>query len=74
MTLVVYLTANRVSALILYDYLTTFHQELELFWSRKFSGPSLLFYVNRYLGIVYYVAMLPIRFSPSVIKVSQSYG
>ena len=58
------------SALILYDYLTTFDAELELFWTRKLSGPSLLFFVNRYLGIVYYIAMLPLRFAPSVATVS----
>ena len=58
------------SALILYDYLMTFHVELELFWTRKFNGPSLLFFVNRYLGIVYYIAMLPLRVTPSIVTVS----
>ena len=60
--------------LILYDQLTTFHHELDLFWSRRFSGPSLLFLTNRYIGVIYYVAMVPIRFVPSVIQVGHLVG
>ncbi|KAI0730592.1 hypothetical protein C8Q76DRAFT_792748 [Earliella scabrosa] len=36
---------------IFLEYLFTFHQEVELYWRRKFTGASGLFFVNRYLLI-----------------------
>ena len=36
-------------AFIFLEYLFTFHQEVELYWRRKFTGASGLFFVNRYL-------------------------
>ena len=63
---------TNLSVLILYDQLTTFHYELDLFWRRRFSGPSLLFFTNRYLGVIYYVAMVPIRIAPAFVEVGHS--
>ena len=35
----------------MYDYVVTFDQEVELFWTRKFTGASVLFFGNRYITI-----------------------
>ncbi|EJF59423.1 hypothetical protein DICSQDRAFT_34614, partial [Dichomitus squalens LYAD-421 SS1] len=50
-----------------YDYLTTFQQELALFWRSRPTLSSILFFFNRYLAIVYYIGMAPIRI-PSVCE------
>ncbi|TBU58956.1 hypothetical protein BD310DRAFT_906268 [Dichomitus squalens] len=54
------------ATLVGYDYLTTFQQELALFWRSRPTLSSILFFFNRYLAIVYYIGMAPIRFFPSV--------
>ena len=58
-------------ALVGYDYITTFQRELRIFWRRRLSVPSLLFFFNRYLAIIFYIGMAPIRFFPSVTEVSK---
>ncbi|KAI0735816.1 hypothetical protein C8Q76DRAFT_792320 [Earliella scabrosa] len=40
-------------ALLLYEYLITFHEEKKLFWRRKWSGASVLFFMNRYAPLLY---------------------
>ncbi|TFK84026.1 hypothetical protein K466DRAFT_589248 [Polyporus arcularius HHB13444] len=39
-------------SLLIYDYVVTFDLEAELFWTRTFTGASLLFLSNRYIAIV----------------------
>ena len=39
------------SAALVYDYAVTFPNEVQLFWRRKATGASLLFFVNRYLAL-----------------------
>ena len=39
--------------LILYDYFITLGAEVELFWKKKISRASVLFFLNRYLVLVY---------------------
>ncbi|PIL30402.1 hypothetical protein GSI_07588 [Ganoderma sinense ZZ0214-1] len=39
--------------LILYDYYLTFGAEVELFWKKKISRASVLFFLNRYLVLAY---------------------
>jgi hypothetical protein len=36
-------------ALLVYDYMLTFGEEVEKMWSRPFTLPTLLFYINRYV-------------------------
>ncbi|KAI0630453.1 hypothetical protein C8Q77DRAFT_1160041 [Trametes polyzona] len=43
-----------VVAFLLYDYLITLDREIELFWRRKFSGPSALFFFTRYSTLIAY--------------------
>ena len=40
--------------LILHDYLVTFRQEVNMFWTRKLNGAAILFYLNRYAFITVY--------------------
>ena len=42
------------TAWIVYEYILTFTQEVELLWRRKFTGATLLFLVNRYLLLAYF--------------------
>ncbi|KAI0687549.1 hypothetical protein C8Q76DRAFT_760014 [Earliella scabrosa] len=44
--------ANAGSGLIVWEYLITLGQEVELFWANKLTGAAVLFYFNRYLNLV----------------------
>ena len=43
----------KTSALIFFEYLLTFDQEVRLFWGKKLTGAVALFFVNRYTTIIY---------------------
>ncbi|KAM5539492.1 hypothetical protein V8D89_006944 [Ganoderma adspersum] len=45
------------AALIGYDYLLTVKREYQFFWQGKIGVPSLLFFVNRYLAVFYYLGL-----------------
>ncbi|KZT07019.1 uncharacterized protein LAESUDRAFT_812368 [Laetiporus sulphureus 93-53] len=49
---------NHSKALVFYDYFLTFSKETRCIWSRKLSGATLLFFVNRYLTLLYRIVML----------------
>lgn len=36
---------------VLYDYILTFGDEVELFWGKRLTGSTVLFMANRYLGL-----------------------
>ncbi|TFK85098.1 hypothetical protein K466DRAFT_526379 [Polyporus arcularius HHB13444] len=62
---------SSVTAFVLFDYFLTFGHEVNLFWSRKLSGASALFYATRYLNLglhVLYIHNMPHsrEFSPKV--------
>ncbi|RPD54511.1 hypothetical protein L227DRAFT_657568 [Lentinus tigrinus ALCF2SS1-6] len=40
-------------AFIAYEYLLTWDQEVNLFWRRKFTGASVLFFLNRYILLLF---------------------
>ena len=42
-------------ALLFYDYLLTFEQEVRYVWRHKFSGATVVFFVNRYCMLAYTV-------------------
>ncbi|KAI0676988.1 hypothetical protein C8Q78DRAFT_58461 [Trametes maxima] len=44
-------------ALVLYDYVITFNDEVALFWTRGFTGASLLFFIVRYSAVFNYAAL-----------------
>ncbi|KAI0640699.1 hypothetical protein C8Q79DRAFT_921141, partial [Trametes meyenii] len=41
--------------LLAYEFLITFGREVELFWKRGVTGASMLFFVNRYLPLVFHI-------------------
>ncbi|KAI0630663.1 hypothetical protein C8Q77DRAFT_1160216 [Trametes polyzona] len=47
-----------VMALLVYEFLITFDQEVELFWVPKFTGASILFLSNRYLLLLGYILVM----------------
>ncbi|RDX51233.1 hypothetical protein OH76DRAFT_1481531 [Lentinus brumalis] len=46
---------SSVTAFVFFDYFLTFGNEVNLFWSRKLSGASALFYATRYLNLALHV-------------------
>ena len=42
----------------MYEYIITIDYEVELFWKRRFTGSSALFFLNRYLRLWFYIAQL----------------
>ncbi|KAH9851999.1 hypothetical protein C2E23DRAFT_886206 [Lenzites betulinus] len=61
-TLSTLLTVNQIGVgvitLISFEYIITFSEEVALFWKRKKSGATWLFFVTRYLSVLAY-AILP---------------
>ncbi|KAI0788054.1 hypothetical protein C8Q74DRAFT_1255522 [Fomes fomentarius] len=43
-------------SLFLYEYLITLAEEVNLFWKRRWTGATLLFFLNRYAPLLYYLA------------------
>ena len=46
------LTLKYHTVLLFYDYILTFDKEVGLFWKKRISGASLLFFCNRYLTLL----------------------
>ncbi|KAM5539138.1 hypothetical protein V8D89_007195 [Ganoderma adspersum] len=46
---------NGLPAWVAYEYLLTVWREYLLFWKQKVTVASVLFFVNRYIAVVYYV-------------------
>ncbi|PIL30385.1 hypothetical protein GSI_07570 [Ganoderma sinense ZZ0214-1] len=51
--------------IVLYEYVVTFHMEVDLFWGKEITGASIVFFLNRYLVLAYYLVQLPTWFSLS---------
>ena len=60
-------------AIVIYEYLVTFSTEIQLFWAGEVTGASVLFFVNRYMQLVYILLGL-FRMSPVINTVSVSLG
>ncbi|KAI0740428.1 hypothetical protein C8Q76DRAFT_707696 [Earliella scabrosa] len=58
-TLSAYAKANYCTiaaiALLMYEYLDTLPDEVNLFWGRKCTGASVLFFINRYCSLLFYI-------------------
>ncbi|KAH9919793.1 uncharacterized protein BXZ73DRAFT_21042, partial [Epithele typhae] len=39
-------------AILIFDYILTFGREVHFFWSRRLSGSTVLFILNRYLALI----------------------
>ncbi|EIW56669.1 uncharacterized protein TRAVEDRAFT_49487 [Trametes versicolor FP-101664 SS1] len=45
-------------ALLYYDFVLTIPQEVERYWERKFSLPSFLFFLNRYMSVLCHIPVI----------------
>ena len=52
-----------LTALIFFEYLITMDREMELFWNRKLSYSTALFFVNRYLIVAFSALVLTPNFN-----------
>ncbi|KAI0364556.1 hypothetical protein BV20DRAFT_983129 [Pilatotrama ljubarskyi] len=57
-------SSNDAAAFLLYDYLITLEQEIQLFWKRKFTGASALFFFTRYSTLLAYDVLGTATLSP----------
>ncbi|KAM5536319.1 hypothetical protein V8D89_010011 [Ganoderma adspersum] len=48
-----YRVSTGTIVLVIYEYLITFGAEVQLFWGRDITGASILFFVNRYMRLIY---------------------
>ena len=55
----------------MYDYFITLGAEVELFWKKKNSRASVLFFLNRYLVLVYQFFNMRGQFTFSDLLVSR---
>lgn len=44
-----------VTALLAYEYLLTLTREIALFWKRRLTGASVLFFLNRYIVLALHI-------------------
>jgi hypothetical protein len=55
-------------AIIYYDHILTFSEEMHLMWSRPFTRGSWVFLLNRYVAFVGYIAVTVVGFTfPSLV-------
>ncbi len=62
-----------ILVLILHDYLVTFRQEVNMFWTRKLNGAAILFYMNRYAFITVYAIYQLSTYAPISDEVRLSF-
>ncbi|KAI0740429.1 hypothetical protein C8Q76DRAFT_707685 [Earliella scabrosa] len=48
-------SAFAAAASLICEYLATFPDEVDLFWRRRCSGVSVLFFMNRYAPLLFYI-------------------
>ena len=52
------------AAVITYDWLLTLPNEIHIIWKHPVKGANILYIVNRYSYIVFYVLSMPVEFVP----------
>ena len=67
------LTTDRtLSVVLLYDYCLTFIQEIELFWMSAWTGAAVLFFMNRYITLVFkiyaFLSFAPALFTSDAVR------
>ena len=45
--------AATLPVFLIYDYVITFGREVDLFWTTKLTGASVLFFTNRYVTLLF---------------------
>lgn len=61
-----------MTVLLLWHYVLTFDKEVTFFWGRVFSGPSALFFANRYLTLAVALYDAPLWSYSTVYAVSSA--
>lgn len=56
-----------MTAFVLYDYIITTEEEVRLFWGKKLTGATMLFWLNKWLVILHYTVA-----AVSIVKVSDA--
>ncbi|RPD53858.1 hypothetical protein L226DRAFT_526993 [Lentinus tigrinus ALCF2SS1-7] len=56
-----------VAALVAYEHVITFQQEVDLYWKRKFKISTAVFLANRYLGLIFFGFLEYIPLRPELI-------
>ena len=59
-----------VLAWIVFEYILTFTDEVQLFWRRKLTGATALFLVNRYTLLLYFLIFVYVAGIPALNTVS----
>ena len=59
------------SALIFFEYIITFDQEVKLFWGKKSTSAMILFLANRYTTIAYTIYYILISLVPATFQTAQ---
>ena len=55
--------------LVVYDYFMTLGREVELFWKGKCRGAAILFYINRYLNLLFSIyELVCIAYIPAQVR------
>ena len=49
---------------MVYEYIITFREEVELFWTKEKTGATALFLANRYLTLACYIYPLVVELLP----------
>ncbi len=64
------------TALVVYDFVITLDREMKLFWTRRFTGATVLFFTIRYMPLLYgilgVVKYVPINPSASLILLNST--
>ncbi|CAL1698806.1 unnamed protein product [Somion occarium] len=50
--------AVAATTLLIFDYLLTLSEEIKCIWKRKFTGVTILFFINRYVTLMYRILMI----------------
>ena len=59
--------------LLIYDYLITIERDVTLFWGRKITGATVIFYTNRYWNVLYYILAVSTTLPSLSDRVSQAF-
>ena len=57
-------------ALLVFEHLTTLDREIDFLWDHKFSWAKVIFLINRYIGLLYFVGSFVISLPGQSFSVS----
>ena len=54
---------DSIAAVTMYDWFLTFSDEVRIMWKRPMNGAKVLFILNRYIYVAYYITAIMDNFS-----------